>query len=223
MARRRGANGGGSPFGSGHELIPVPKLTERNSKLSRRRSGRKPPGKFAIIVSVLSIMACLAVAIGGFVALTEKLPYRAGWAGTPGTLSLVLCRTVGAGKSQHTDCDGEFRTDAHTPPTLASIEGDNTYSMTRTYPARLHSDGETASVVGGKSVAFILGGMFALLGFIVGLGWLMVFGAIGMIMLRWFGRMWRVGRAATVAPVIVGGVLLVFGIVSGIVGSALSF
>lgn len=151
--------------------MPVPKLTERNSNL-RRRSGRKPPGKVATVIGALSIMGILALAVSGFVSLTEELPYRAGWAGTPGTLSLVMCRTVGSGKNQHTDCDGEFRVDAQTPPTLVSIEGDSTYSMSRAYPARLQSDGETASVVGGKSVAFILGGMFAVLGFTVGFGWL---------------------------------------------------
>ena len=221
MARRRSANGGGAPFGGGHGQIPVPKLTERNSSL--RRSGRKPPGKFATVVGILLIMGLLAMGVSGFVSLTEKLPYRAGWAGTPGTLSLVMCRTVGSGKNQHTDCDGEFRVDAQAPPTLVSIEGDNTYSMTRTYPARLHSDGETASVVGGKSVAFILGGMFAVLGLTVGFGWLVVNGWIVTVMRRWFGRVWRPGRAAALAPMIVGGVLVLFGAVSGIVGSALSF
>jgi hypothetical protein len=220
VARRRGSNGG-SPFGGGHELIPVPKLTERNSNL-RGRSRRKPPGKFATIVAILSIMGLIALGVSGFVTLTEKLPYRAGWSGTPGTLSLVMCRTVGSGKNQHTDCDGEFRANAQTPPVLVSIEGDSTYSMTRTYPARLHSDGQTASVVGGKSVAFILGGMFAVLGFVIGLGLPMLLGAIVTVM-RWFGRVWRPGRAATLTSLIVGGVLVLFGLVGGIVGSALSF
>lgn len=227
MARRRGANGAGSAFGGAHEQVPVPKLTDSNSNLLRRPArmptGRKPPGKVMLTIGMLSILICLAVAIGGFVSLANELPYRAGWAGTPGTVSLVLCRTVGSGKSKHTDCDGEFQADSQASPKFVGIEGDNTYSMLRAYPARLHSDGQTVSVVGGKTVAFILGGMFTVLAFIVGIGWLMVYGAIGVIMRRWVGWVWRPRRSVGAVPMMVAGVLLLFGLAGGIVGSVLSF
>lgn len=222
MARWRGASGVSSAFGGMRAQIQVPKLTGGNSNLLRGRPERTPPGRGALIFGILLIMVCLAVGIGGFVSLTEELPYRAGWAGEPGTLSLVFCRTIGSDKGRHADCDGEFRADTRAQPTLVDIEGDNAYASDRAYPARLHSDGQTASVVGGKMVAYILAGMFVALGFIIGIGWTMVYGSIIVVMWRFFGRSWRMRRSPGAVPVFVGGVLVLFGFVSWIVGNVLS-
>jgi hypothetical protein len=200
----------------------VPKLNGSNSNLGRSRRS-KPPGKFAVTIGLVFVAIFLGVSIAGFVGLVVELQYRAGWVGTPGTVSMVSCETVRSGRSEHTDCDGEFQSGDGSAPTLVSIEGNNTYASDRGYAARLHSDGQTVSVVGGKTVAYVLGGMFATLGLIVFIGWFGVAGIIGFVIRHRLGRPWRLGKRAALAPLIASGVLLVFGIVGGIVGGSLGF
>lgn len=221
MARRRGAHGSGSAFG-GPEPVPVPRLNTGNSSLGRSR-GRKPPGKVGKTVGALFMLAIFGLAIAGFVSATVELSYRAGWAGTPGTLSTVSCETVGSGRSESIDCDGFFQAGSRAQPTQVSIEGSNTYPSNHSFPARLHADGQTASVVSGKTVAYILGGVFALLGAVVFMGWFFVLWIVGITIRLRLGRRWQPGKWAALTPLIAGGVLLAFGIISGIVGAALSF
>lgn len=218
MARRRGGVGSGSAFGHGAERVPVPKLGRSNSNLGRAR-GRKPPGKVAKTFGVLAVLTVLGFAIAGFVDLTARLPYRAGWAGTPGTVSEISCETLGSGHSRHTRCDGVFRSDGQA--LLVTVEGDNSYAGNRDYPARLHADGRMVSVTAGKLVAYIVGGMLAVLAFVVLIGWFLVFVLTGAVVRRVRGEMWRPARRLVLAPLIAVGVLLVSGIVSGIVGAAL--
>ncbi|HEX3783639.1 MAG TPA: hypothetical protein VHX38_28575 [Pseudonocardiaceae bacterium] len=220
VVRRRAVNGTDSTFGSAPEQIPIPKLTGGNSNLRRSRR-RKPPGKVVITIGVLSFVFCLVLAIGEFVSTTEELPYRAGWAGTPGTVSSVSCQTEGSGRDEYTLCEGVFRTDSPAQPMLVSIEGDSTYASDRGYPARLHSDGQTVSVVGGKAVVYILGGMLAILGFVVFLGGMMLIAIVGFAIRRRRGRRWQPSKRIVLAPMITGGVLLGFGIIGGVVGAAL--
>lgn len=174
-------------------------------------------------IGILSILVCLGVAIAGFVSVTVELPYRAGWAGTPGTVSSITCETVGSGKSQHTDCDGEFRAGAGAPTVFVSIEGDSTYAAQRVYSARLHSDGETVSIVGAKSVTYILGGLFAVLGAVdlFGLGLLM--SIVGVMLRLRHGMPWHPPMWAMRGPLIAIPVLFGLGIVFGIVGAVLNF
>lgn len=172
---------------------------------------------------MLVMLALFGLAITGFVRLTVELSYRAGWAGTTGTLSMISCETVGSGRDEHTDCDGFFQTGPGAQPTQVVIEGDNTYAGNRSYPARLHSDGQTASVVSGKTVAYILGGMLAVLGFVVFMAWLMVTWIVGIVIRLRLGQRWRPGRWAALTPLIAGGLLVVFGVISAIVGAVLSF
>jgi hypothetical protein len=136
---------------------------------------------------------------------------------------MISCETVGSGRTEHTDCDGEFETGRGAVPTSVSIEGDSTYASDRAYPARLHSDGQTVSVVGGKSTAYVLGGMFAALGFIVFAGWMVAAVVVGVIVRRRAGQRVRMGKRVVLAPLITGGVLLALGIAGGIVGACLSF
>lgn len=219
MARRRGGHGSGSPFGGGAERVPVPKLNNRNSNLDRARR-RKPPGKVAKTISVLVFVALLGLAVGWFVDLTGQLSYRAGWAGTPGTLSGILCESVGTSRGRHSDCHGDFAGGGQVA--VVTIEGDNSYSFLRGYPARLHADGQTASVTGGKTVAYVLGGMLATLAFVVLIGWFLVLGLVGFVVRR-RGGVWRLRKWAGLTPLIAAGVLLGLGIAGGIVGAVLSF
>ena len=219
VARRRGGHGSGSSFGGGSGRVPVPKLSSRNSKLGRAR-GRKPPGKVAKTFGVLIVLAFFGLAVGGFVDLTELLPYRAGWAGTAGTLSAITCRTVGS-RSPHQDCHGDFADGGRN--VVVSVEGDSSYSVAREYPARLHADGQSASVTSGKSVAYILGGMLAVLALVVFIGWFVVLAVVGFVMRRRLGGVWRPGKWSGMTPLFAGAGLLAAGIVSGIVGAALSF
>jgi hypothetical protein len=221
VVRRRGGSRAG--FDDAPGRVPVPKLSRGNSNLGRARS-RRPPGKVALTFGYLSILLCFGGAVAGFVAVTTELPYRAGWAGTPGTVSLITCETVSSGRSSHTDCDGEFRTGPSAEFTAVSVEGDSTYSISRVYPARLHSDGQTVSVVGAKSVAFILGGMFAVLGFVDLFCWSPVVSVAGWVFRRRRqGMPWRPARWAMRGPLIAFPVLVGLGIVFGIVGAVLNF
>ena len=180
---------------------------------------RKPPGKVAIIVGALSLAIVLALGIGGFVDQTVLLTYRAGWAGVPGTLFAVSCETVGSGRDQETDCSGEFGGGAMTAPVGVDIEGTSTYPSDRSYPAQLHADGQTVSVVSGKNVAYAVGGMFALLALDVFLGWIAALAVVGLVV----RRPWRLRSWPVVTPFILGAVLLVAGIVSGTVGEIQAF
>jgi hypothetical protein len=215
-------HGTGSAFAGARNQVPVPKLNTGNSNLRRSRR-RKPPGKVAVTIGMLIFASCFAAGIAGVVSTIDELTYRAGWAGTTGTLSMVVCETEGSGRDEHTDCNAEFRTGPEAQLTSVSVEGDNTYASDRSYSARLHSDGQTASVVGGKTVAYMLGGRLALLGFVVFIGWLVVAGIIGAVIRRRRGVTWQPGRRAALAPLVTGGVLVAFGIVSAIVGAVLNF
>lgn len=222
MVRRRDGRSSRAAFDGASERVPVPRLSRGNSSLGRSRS-RKPPGKVRLTIGIVSILLCFGGAIAGFVALTLELPYRAGWAGTPGTVSLITCESVGSGRGKHTDCDGEFRAGPNAEFVSVSIEGDSTYAIQRVYPARLHSDGQTASVVGGKSVAYILGGMFAVLGFVDLFGWSLAVGVAGVVLRRRRGMLWRPAKWTTRGPLIAFPVLIGLGIVCGIVGAVLNF
>ena len=172
---------------------------------------------------LLSILLGFGVVVAGFVALTVELPYRAGWAGTPGTVSSVTCENVGSGRSRHVDCDGDFLASASAPPVSVSIEGDSTYSSQRVYPARLQSDGQTVSIVGAKPVAYILGGMFAVLGLVVLFGWGLIVAVVGAVA-RWRPwAPWHLPKWAVRGLLIAIPVLLVLGIVCGILGAVLNF
>ena len=220
MVRRRGS---GSVFGGGSERVPVPKLSRSNSNLGRSRSrSRKPPGKVAIAVGLVSMFLCFGGAVAGFVGLTVELSYRAGWAGTPGTASLITCESYGSGRDRHTDCDGQFRDDAGVP-SLVSVEGDDTYTILRVYPARLHADGQTVSIVGAKPVVYQLGGLSAVLGIAVFLGWAFAISLVGVVLRRRRGGLWRPARWVNLVPPMVGVALIGLGIVGGIVGAVLSF
>jgi hypothetical protein len=136
---------------------------------------------------------------------------------------MISCETVGSGRGEHTDCAGSFRTGPRAQPTQVTIEGDNSYASDRGYPARLHSDGQTASVVSGKTVAYALSGMLALLGFVVFVGWLAVMWIVAVTIRRRLGRPWRPARWVGWTPFIAGAALVALGIIGWMVGVMLSF
>jgi hypothetical protein len=109
---------------------------------------------------VFGFVLMFALGVYWLVAGAVSLTYRAGWAGTPGVVRSVVCFDVGSGRNTSLQCLGDFTsTDGRVVLHETEIEGDNDFSVLRTYPAALHADGSTVSVVGTKDVAYILCGM----------------------------------------------------------------
>jgi hypothetical protein len=127
--------------------------------LDRRGRRRKPPGKVAIAWAVLWMLVLFGIGVGWFVTSAAALPYRAGWAGTPGVTASMDCELVGSGRDASEDCTAAFiADDGSVVVPFAHVEGQTDFTGTR-LPARLHPDGATISVVGGKTVLFTLAGM----------------------------------------------------------------
>lgn len=139
-------------------------------KLVRPRRTRDAAVRVLVVVIILGVVVICAA---GVVSTAVNLTYRAGWAGTPGALTRVVCHIVPANRGHDTECVGTFTTPrpgVFVP--FARVEGDRDYPAGR-YPARLHADGETVSVVGAASVLFILSGMT------LALAGLALFGGLG--------------------------------------------
>jgi hypothetical protein len=160
MARaRRGISSG---FGDSGPLPPPPKLRNRAGRSS---AYRKPAGPVAKAFAVFGVVLMFALGVFWFVSGAVNLTYRAGWAGTPGVVRAVECFDVGSGRDESLQCSGYFTsTDGRVVLPDVDIEGSTDFSGLGARPAALHGDGATVSVVGAKTVAFILCGMlFALL------------------------------------------------------------
>jgi hypothetical protein len=141
-------------FGDDGPLPPAPQV-----RLNRHGRGRKPPGKLAIAWATLWMLVLFGVGVGWLVTSAMDLPYRAGWSGTPGVATAVDCQLVGTGRDESEDCTAAFiSTDDTIFVPYVAIEGHTNFTGTQ-YPARLHPDGRTMSVVGGKTVLFSLAGM----------------------------------------------------------------
>jgi hypothetical protein len=143
--------------------VPPPRL-----RAGRGRS-RTPPGRITLAVGLIGILITFGAGIAGFVTAVAPLPYRAGWAGTAGTASLVSCQEFHSGRSAHVDCVGRFTaTDGSVTP-LTDVEGDTALGG-RDYPARLHPGGATMSIVSTATVLFSLAGVFGSLILVILLG-----------------------------------------------------
>lgn len=140
-------------FGDDGPLPPAPQV-----RLNRHGRGRKPAGKLAIAWAAVSMLILFGVGVVPFVTSAKELPYRAGWAGTPGVATAVDCQVVGTGKDQTVDCTAAFISTDNSTFVLGAIEGHTNFAGTQ-YPARLHPDSRTISVVGAKTVLFTLAGM----------------------------------------------------------------
>jgi hypothetical protein len=187
-----------------------------------QRRVRKPPGKIAMTFAWIFITLLCVGAVALFVSTVVELPYRAGWSGVAGTVSLVSCQTTGSGRDVHPVCTGVFVPDAdNTQARDVTIEGSNSFAAHRTYPARLHSDGATVSVVGAKLVANILAGMSAALMLVVFFDGYFVFVVI-LTVARRLGRVWRPSKLKGLLPAIVAAVLGLFAIAGAVVGANLS-
>lgn len=211
MARTGGGFGGDGP------LPPPPKLRIRSS---RRSAPRKPAGPVARTFAVFGLVLMFALGVYWLVAGAVSLTYRAGWAGTPGAVRSVVCFDVGSGRNSSLQCFGDFTsTDGRVVLHDTDIEGDNDFSVLRTYPAALHADGSTVSVVGTKDVAYILCGMlFALLA-------VELFGCFGALVVltavrRRAGRPVQPSKRAGRVLLWTVGVTAVLGVAAGIVGAA---
>src|ERR1700742_1524163 len=165
--------------------VPPPRIPARRVRRGGRSGrGRRPPGKGAITFGILGRLVTFGVAIGGFVGSVTELPYRAGWAGTPGTASLIFCENVSSGRSTEIDCTGTFTSaDRSVSVPLATIEGDNELRG-RGYAARLHPDGATMSIVSTATVLFSLAGAFGSLILIVLIGGMSTLVAVARIRRR---------------------------------------
>jgi hypothetical protein len=160
-------------FGDDGPLPPAP-----NVALNRHGRSRKPPGKLAIAWAVVWMLVLFGIGIGWFVTSAVELPYRAGWSGTPGDAWGVHCELVGTGKDASVDCSAVFTsTDGAIFAPYVAIEGHTRFAGPGSYPARLHSDGRTVSVVGAKTVLFTLAAMVGALMPIVLIGCVGYYGA----------------------------------------------
>jgi hypothetical protein len=201
----------------------VPKLTDRNLRAGFGRQGRKRDGKVAQTFGLLMFLGMVVLLIVFLVSQVEELPYRAGWSGVPGTVSAVFCETEGSGKSTHLVCDGEFRqTGGSTPPVAVTIEGSNYFDGNRGYPARLQPDGQTVSVVGSKTVVYLLAGMAGTLAILSFLGGYLVLGLI-MFIRRRLGRFRKPSKFVGLLPACLAGLFIVLAIAGWIVAASLSF
>ncbi|HEX5402137.1 MAG TPA: hypothetical protein VFX16_07530 [Pseudonocardiaceae bacterium] len=152
-------------FGDDGTLPPPPDV-----RLSNNGRRRKPPGKLAIAWTVLWTLVLFGVSVGWFVTSAVTLPYRAGWAGTPGVASSVRCAAVGTDEDKSVDCFASFTSaDGATFVPYVGIEG-HTDFRDADHAARLHPDGRTISVVDARTVLFTLAAMAGALVPIVLLG-----------------------------------------------------
>jgi hypothetical protein len=193
--------------------VPPPRLR------TRRGRSRTPPGKVTLTVGFVGILITFGVGIAGFVTSVAPLPYRAGWAGTAGTASLISCQEVGYGRSSHVDCVGVFTATDGRRTRLAGIEGDTELGG-HDLPARLHPDGTTMSIVSAATVLFSLAGVFGSLILLILLGG---FGTLVVVAAVRRSRHLPVPRARTPVRValIATGVAAVTALVLSIVGSAI--
>ena len=171
--------------------MPVPDLTKKNAPgLPRPRTGR-PSHKVARAMIAVLLVLMFAVSVLLLVVLSNELTYRAGWNGVAGTVSAASCETQPSSRGENVVCTGMFiSNDANPVPALVTVEGSNSLSGSVDYPAQLHQDGQTASLVGAKPVVGILAGVAGALTIAVFFGgycWPAVLTALD----RWRGRMWR--------------------------------
>ncbi len=203
--------------------IPPPRPRGRRSP----RVGRKPPGKITLVLAAAGILCTLGGGIAGFATSVTSLPYRAGWAGTAGTASLIVCEEVPSARSSEIDCWATFTADDG-PVTApdAVIEG-HTELGDHDYPARLHPGAistvpgsATISIVSTATVLFALSGVFGsliLIFLIGGCGSLLAVATVR----RRLGRPVIRSKWPLLAVLIATGVAAVTAVVLAIVGSAI--
>lgn len=132
---------------------------------------------FAAIV----LIGILVYSAAGFVGAAAALPYRAGWAGVPGTASVARC----TGDPQNVACTATF-TDGRHGVERAVVEGHGRVGA-RDYPARLHPDGDTVSLVTASGLVYLVAELFGLLvGIVLAAGFLAIGGHA--TARRWLGR-----------------------------------
>jgi hypothetical protein len=163
------------------------------------------------------LLVSFAISAILFVSVSVELPYRAGWSGTEGTLSQVSCDTSDALNS----CSGQFTpAGANGKQVFATVEGTNLLDPNTSYQVRLHSDGETASVVAAKTVAYILAAMSLLLMALVLTGGYLALGVLALARSR-PGLVWGPSRFQALLPLVLAGALGLLALVGEVLGSRL--
>ncbi|HKN97870.1 MAG TPA: hypothetical protein VJX10_12185 [Pseudonocardiaceae bacterium] len=134
---------------------------------------------FAAVV----LIGILVFSAAGFVGAAAALPYRAGWAGVPGTASLAVC----TGEPQNVHCSATFTGDGGRPTVEHAVVDGHGRVGARDQPARLHPDGHTVSLVTPSGLVFLIAELFGLLvGIVLSAGFLAI--GVHATARRWLGR-----------------------------------
>ena len=209
----------GSPLGGGGFLS-----SPGSSRPTVRRLGWRwfqlPPTRFGQAVLCTALLVALLISLAFLIGVGAELPYRAGWSGTAGTLSSISCDTDNSGNSTFVDCSGQFTPASGGAQVTATVEGSNPLDTDASYPVRLHSDGETASVVSARTVVYVLAALaICLLGVVVS-GGLLVIGIFGLARSR-PGLVWGPSRFIALLVLVTAAVLGLLAIVGNIVAARL--
>lgn len=168
-------------------------FADDGSETARALRGRLPErtlgwvrARLMVVGPAVILLAILAISLVKFVGVASVLPYRAGWAGVPGTASLVVCSDGGVPSGPVT-CYATFGgDDGRRQVDEAVIEGRHMVPV-QDYSARLHPDGRTISLVTPADLLNTLGELFGLfVGIVVAAGLLYV--GLHSTARRWLGR-----------------------------------
>jgi hypothetical protein len=116
--------------------------------------------KVVVGLFALLLLAILVFSVGGLIGGSMLLPYRAGWAGVPGTAAPVGC-TSGS-RDQSGTCYATFVPAAGTPDVDRVVVEGRGMLADHDYPARLHPDGRTVSLVGSAGALSVVAALFGL-------------------------------------------------------------
>lgn len=141
--------------------------------------------KIVVGLFALLLLGILVFSLGGLVGGSAILPYRAGWAGVPGTATPVGCTS--SSRDQGGTCSAAFVPTTGTGDVDRAVVEGRSMLANRVYPARLHPDGRTVSLVTASGVLSVVAALF---GLFVGVALAAGLLAIGVhaTARRWLGR-----------------------------------
>lgn len=163
---------------------PSPYL--RGRPANRLIAWSKP--RLVVGVVAAALVGILLYSVVSFAGAASVLPYRTGLAGVPGTASLPVCTAVDdSGVDVAPPCYATFAgTEGRHDVDEAVIEGDALVYQ-QDYPARLHPDGRTISLVSATGALYTAAQLFgSLVGIVLSAGFLAIGGHA--TARRWLGR-----------------------------------